>query len=254
MKKTITTTLLFIISLIVLSQEPVTKQDIQRMDAKLEELNTRLASIQLKQAGEELRGVTFGFSAGFSRLFKRQYDYFLDPANNYLQKQKLGKTNLVISTVASVKLSKLTLQKKEKGYSLVRTGIPEKKFDDNTFLKTPTDEISLENARWHEKFVLNLALNLGEIGSDVSFNKQIDGGIGLGYLLTADLQLAAFIDIIRTRQLRDYIVSSYKNKTIPKGSEFYTALDPSDNNLFYNKTFTGMSLKLIIALNPKKNN
>lgn len=207
---------------------------------------------------DELRGVTFGFSAGFSQQFSRQYDYFLDPANNFLQKQKLGKTSLVISTVASIKLSKLSVQKKGADgnfkNTFVRTGIPapQKEMRNNKEIKAFSGESSLENAKWHEKFVLNLALNLAEIGSDVSFNKQIDGGLGLGYLLTADVQLAAFFDLIRVRQLRDYIVSNYENKIIPKGAEFYTALDQSDNNLFYNKTFTGMSLKLIIALNPKK--
>ena len=119
---------------------------------------------------------------------------------------------------------------------------------------TENTQALLKPVRWTERLAFNIGLNLAEISSEnISFNKQIDGGIGLGYFVSPSIQVAGFFEVVRTRQMREYIINQYGGKPIPKGNEFYNALDPSDNNLFFNKTFTGFSIKVVIAINPKKN-
>ena len=54
-------------------------------------------------------------------------------------------------------------------------------------------------------------------------------------------------DVSTIRQLRRYLVELYENKQIPKGDSFYNALDIGDNNLFFNKTTCGMSLKAVLS-------
>jgi hypothetical protein len=99
----------------------------------------------------------------------------------------------------------------------------------------------------------NAALTLVNVAPDVSFNKNIDGGIGFGYFINPDVQVALFYDVSRVSQMRDYIVNTYTDKPIPNGDKtFYNSLDTKDNNLFYNKTISGISLKLIFSLAGKK--
>ena len=47
------------------------------------------------------------------------------------------------------------------------------------------------------------------------------------------------------RQLRSYIADAYENHSIPQGAEIYNALSTADNNLFYDKTLNGLSIKII---------
>jgi hypothetical protein len=102
---------------------------------------------------------------------------------------------------------------------------------------------------------LHLSLNLAEINSNnVSFNKAIDGGIGIGYLVNDFTQIALFYDMIRVRQLRDFFVTNYLNQSgIPtgNGTEVYNALDEKDKNLFYSKYYSGISFKIIFTLGNK---
>jgi len=182
----------------------------------------------------QLNGVTFGFGAGYSILNDAPYSYSLSTDNEKkLQQQELSKGSFVISSVISVKLKKMGVT------------------DQNKLVKY--SDTSTEPIKWYDRFSLNASLNLIELSNNqVSFNKSVDGGIGLGYFISDNAQIAAFYDIITKRQLRDYIVKDYLGKPIPNGSSFYNALDENDNNLFYNKTFTGFSFKVIISIGNKK--
>jgi hypothetical protein len=193
-----------------------------------------LFSTSLLTQAQELQGVTFGFGAGFNKLNQDIYNYSLSTDTFHtLEIQKLSKTSFVISSVLSVKLGKL---------------------------KTPTNSIKLLRAGegenepdFGERLAINIALNLLEINSDnISFNKNIDGGLGLGYFLNNYVQLAVFYDLVRIRQLRDNIQNAYLGKSIPNGNEVFNALDEKNNDLFYNKTFTGYSFKVIFRLGSKK--
>jgi hypothetical protein len=184
------------------------------------------------EAIQELQGVTFGFGTGFSHIGGTVHSYSLTTDTAHaLKAQKLSKTSFVISSELSIKFGKISTAK-----------------NSNKILKANGGE-----AKPADRLAVNVALNLLEINSDnLSFNKNIDGGIGLGYFLNDYIQVAAFYDLVRIRQLRDHILKSYLDKSIPSGKEVFNALDEKNNDLFYDKTFTGISVKVIFSLGNKK--
>jgi hypothetical protein len=179
---------------------------------------------------QELNGLTFGFGVGYSKLFNDLFEYTLRPDNFYMQRQQLPSTSFVVSSVVSFKFKKLKVDDKGK---LTKS-------DDGTI-------------GFQDRFSINASLDLLNIKSaDVAFNKSINGGLGLGYFLSSNVQLALFYDIQSFRQMRDYIVEKYLEKQVPSGNGFLNALDPSNNTYFYNKTVSGLSLKIILSLGNKK--
>ncbi|ASU35968.1 hypothetical protein MuYL_4083 [Mucilaginibacter xinganensis] len=222
----------------------------------------------------DLNGVTFGFGAGYSHTHDRTYDYSLTTDKDHnLKLQPLSKQAFVISSVIMVKLGKIAVDQnantfvKQSKTSVYNSLIQQKYHFDRqndslenqgkaNFLKSKKLDESVQGltgVSFWEHLSINLALDLVNVAPDVSFNKNINGGIGLGYFITENLQVAAFYDVSRISQLRDYIVDSYENKPIPKGEGTnYNALDIKDTNLFYNKTISGWSFKLIFSLANKK--
>jgi hypothetical protein len=192
------------------------------------------------QGATELRGLTFGIGAGYNVLLKQPKSYALSTDTNTLQVQTLSRGGFVISSVLTVKLSRLAAgNKSDEIYKVA--------FDETS----QSDEAT--SIKWYEKLTVNAALNLIEVNSqDISFNKNIDGGLGIGFVLKENVHLALFYDVIRVRQLREYVVQKYENKRIPNGDDFFNALDEKNDNLFYNKTFSGASLKIVFSLGNKK--
>jgi hypothetical protein len=206
------------------------------------------------QPAEQLSGTTIGFSAGVNHLFNTPDDYSLDPGNNALVVQSLSGTSLVISSVITIKFGKVSTQ--TQGTGAARKTVITRSGDVlHANLAANNGDPKEEKAKWYEKIAFNLGINLADIsGGNISFNKSIDGGVGFGYFVNSNIQLGAFFDIMRIRQMRNYIVTKYEGQKIPNGTDFFNALDYNNNNLFYNKTFTGASFKIIIAVNPKKTN
>jgi hypothetical protein len=127
------------------------------------------------------------------------------------------------------------------------------KVDEQTNKLLKTKGSTDTNAAFKDRLSVNVSLNLVELNSDnVSFNKNIDGGLGVGYFLNEYVQLSLFYDLVRIRQLRDDVQKTYLNKSIPNGKEIFNALDEKNDDLFYNKTFTGFSFKVIFSLGNKK--
>jgi hypothetical protein len=224
----------------------------------------------------DLNGVTFGFGAGYSHTNDKTYDYSLTTDKDHnLKLQPLSKRAFVISSVIMVKLGKIAVdqnantfvkQSKTADYNsliqqksnLVRqSGFPA---DSSAVAFTKSKKLDIDKSvqklggiSFWEHLSINLALDLVNVAPDVTFNKNINGGMGVGYFVTENLQVAVFYDVSRISQLRDYIVDSYENKPIPKGDGTnYNALDSKDTNLFYNKTVSGWSFKLIFSLANKK--
>jgi len=202
----------------------------------------------------DLNGVTFGFGAGPAYSFDRVYDYSLTTdASHNLELQSLNKGGFTIASVLMVKLGKMStdVSKSDQLINQAQT---------NQYLKS-TQNDTLGNNGSSNKFRPNffsrcsvdLAINLADVSSNVTFNKNVNGGIGVGYFIASNLQLAVFYDISQVSQLRDYVVASYLNKPIPDGaSGNYTTLSTSDNNLFYNKTISGLSFKLVFSIGNQK--
>jgi hypothetical protein len=231
-----------------------------------------LFNVAFGQPAADLNGVTFGFGAGYSHTFDKTYDYSLTTdVNHNLKLQPLNKGAFVISSVVMVKLGKVAFD--QSNNTFVKQS---NKIDYNHQKALLNQQIAINNKAHYldtlknldtlkkkfNKFTVtslldhlsvNLSLDLVNIASDVSFNKNINGGLGLGYFITDNLQFALFYDVSRISQLRDYIVNDYQGKSIPNGSGTnYNSLSTSDNNLFYNKTVSGLSFKLIFSLANKK--
>jgi len=202
-----------------------------------------------------LNGVTFGFGAGYNVGFDKTYDYSLTTdASHNLKIQPLNKGAFVISSIVMVKLSKVAFDSDNNKF--VKQS---KKLTYNDLIQSPDEgkkqkaakDDSWSNIRDH--LSINLALDLVNVTQNVSFNKNISGGLGMGYFFTDYVQAAVFFDVSRVSQLRDYVVANYTDKPIPNGSTGnYTSLSTTDNNLFYNKTVSGLTFKLIFSLANKK--
>jgi hypothetical protein len=203
-----------------------------------------------------LKGVTFGFAAGYHYSLSRTYDYFLVPDDNY----KLNITTqprgaFVISSMINVKVRKLVYAEgalnKAIGPPTSTQGI-EDTFDKTGKLiattKVVRTAVPYTKANWKDKITFHVGLNLAEIAPSVTFNKTIDGGIGIGYLLSENSHIVLMGDFNKIRKIRQYFVDKYEGKAIPNGSSVYTTLNVDDSNLFQNKTNFGLSLKIVFSL------
>lgn len=192
--------------------------------------------IGISVKGQETKGsrLTLGIGIGANHLFKNVYDYSLTTdSNNNLEITKLNRNSIVVSPVIIFRFGEITMKEENGGTQFI----------ENT---------GGGNLLWysHKRISLLLSTDLLNIQSDkVSYNKQIDGGIGIGYSFSPNLMVGIFYEIKSYRQLREYIVEQYENKPIPNGAGFYNALDETNNNLYYNKQLEGLSLKLIFNFN-----
>lgn len=196
-----------------------------------------------QETPSSLSNVTLGFGAGYSHILSNIDEYSLSTDTLHaLKVSPASKGGFVISSVITVRLGKVASKAGDS-----RLYSQSKLY--NIQVQKYKDDPTKYRAKCEERLTLNLAINLAEVKSDgLSFNKPIDGGLGLGYYLSSDIQVALFADFVRVRQLRPYIVSSYENQPIPKGTDVYTALDPSNNELFTTKTMVGVSVKLVYTL------
>lgn len=208
--------------------------------------------------------LTFGIGIGVNHLFDNVYDYSLTTdLNNNLKITKLNRNSIVVSPVVVFRLRKSEIIKKggkmEFFYnSIIKNKGGTKKGGTNKD-ETNKDETNKEDGEEKDekmpdndlsRFSILLSTDLINIqGDKVSYNKRIDGGMGIGYSFSPDLMVGLFYEIKSYRQLREYVVEQYENKPIPNGEGFYNALDETNNNLYYNKQLEGLSLKLIFNFN-----
>lgn len=195
-----------------------------------------ILGISIEAAGqeEEVSKLTLGIGIGANHLFENVYDYSLTTdASNSLEITKLNRNSIVISPVIIFRLGETR--------TTMKSG--KRQFVESDDKKNPLWDI-------YKDLSLLLSTDLLNIQSDkISYNKQIDGGIGIGYSFSPSLMVGIFYEIKSYRQLREYIVEQYENKPIPNGTSFYNALDETNNSLYYNKQLEGISLKLIFNFN-----
>ena len=133
-----------------------------------------LAFFWLTQANsQELNGATIGFGFGPSFLRNNPKDYSLSPDQNKLVVQDLSKTGFVISSTLTIKFFDLEEKLNARNKPIIAA------------------QASGHKAQFYQKLALNIGINLAEISSsNISFNKQIDGGIGLGYFFNKNIKHA----------------------------------------------------------------
>ena len=196
--------------------------------------------MSIKSVGQEedASRLTLGIGIGVNHLFDNVYDYSLTTdSNNNLEITKLNRNSIVVSPIVVFRLGQAQTIREDN----------EVKFYNNSKDKSTGKKLPLDD---HRRFSILLSTDLINIQADkVSYNKRIDGGIGIGYSFSPDLMVGLFYEIKSYRQLREYVVEQYENKPIPNGTSFYNALDETNNNLYYNKQLEGLSLKLIFNFN-----
>src|SRR5690606_4008429 len=171
--------------------------------------------------------IKFGASLGFNYLTHEIFDPVLSPIDKSLRLQHVSPVSFLLSTSVIVNpissyYRKLDLSGK------------------------PVGEVYSVPSRL--SFIATV--NLAQFGASqaASFNKKLDGGLGLGIRLGDDFHVALTGEMISVRQLRDYIVDTYENKPIIIDNETLNALDINDNTLFVDKYNFGVSVKFIYVL------
>ncbi len=197
------------------------------MKTKITLLLLALVSISLASGQTPVSRVTIGLGMGGNHLFEDIYEYSLSTDGSHsLKIDKGSRNNLVLSPVIAFRLEKFDISAAR---TLTKSGGGVAGWD------------------YLGRFSILVSANILDLKSgNTSFNRNIDGGFGVGYAFSPDIQIGVFYETQRFRQLRSYIAKTYDGLPIPNGvNEVYNALDVSDNNLFHDKTLQGISVKLI---------
>ena len=146
------------------------------------------------------RGFNVGVSLGVNRVFDKLYEATISPVDNKLSLNRLQRSAFVMSTVIAVPLSKGEL-----GGSYAR------RLDGQGKAYGPVYYVPYG-------LYLIAAVNLTTFHDAMKggvFNQKIDGGLGLGYRLNHDLQIALTFEKISVRQPRDFLFepSHYSQRT-----------------------------------------
>ena len=196
-----------------------------------------------------------GLGLGYRFNTTSTADPYISPVDTTLQFQKLPSSAFVISATLVFELGKRIehkVLKYEKGRARLFSpqAYNEKMSDANafkTFSGIDTDKVS----HW----VLLASLNLVDIDNNgASFNKVIDGGLGLGYRVSEGIHLGLMAEYTNVRQLRSSIANNFEDKPIIINNDKLATLNREDNNFFYNKPVVSIALKLVVSLSGKATN
>jgi len=186
------------------------------------------------------KGIDFGVSLGFNTVFDKIFDARISPLDNKLKITSIPKAAFLISTGLSVPLTKGKLG-----------GRYYRKLNEDGNLVGPVYYVPYGLC-----FVATVNLvtfNSSATGS--IFNQKIDGGLGFGYRINDNFQLALTYEMISYRQPRQFLLDNYNEQTLksPNG-DIITSINPDDNNYFQDKYMQSLSIKFfyLIAYKPVK--
>jgi hypothetical protein len=199
----------------------------------VESLNQQAAD---QIANKVNKGVNFGISLGFNSVFKEIYDARISPIDNKLNITSIPKASFLLSTAISVPLNK-------------------GKYGGRYYRKLsggqPTGPVYYVPFGWCFIATVNLvSFNSAATGS--IFNQKIDGGVGIGYRINEDFQIALTIEMLSIRQPRDFLVNNYQDKVIEINKQPVTTLNLDDNDYFRDRYMGSASLKFIYMIRPNK--
>lgn len=224
MKSTCILFLLLIVSLKVLSQnivlDPV-KDKALIADTAINKIN---------------KGINFGVSLGFNRVFGNLHEARISPIDNRLHITSTSRSAFLISTGVSVPLS----------FRPVEGGIVNKAY--KYFKKDNEKIINYIPYGLYLVATVNL-VTFSSAGDGSVFNKRIDGGLGFGYRVNDDVQFAVTYEMISYRQPRPFLYDyDGKQITLPAQLAPITALNEDDNNYFRDRYMPSISLKVFYLI------
>jgi hypothetical protein len=199
--------------------------------AQRNETLTKEEGNTLKESGTNVHDnlFKFGMSLGFNYLTTKLYNPSLSVGDNKLKVQDASPYTYLLSTCVIINPIKKYYRKVENG---VQVGDAYPVYTPLSFVAT---------------------VNLAQFGANETFNKKLDGGLGLGIRLIDDFHLALTAEMISNRQLRDYVLTDYLDKTIPGvDGKNLNALDVKDDRLFIDRYDLGFSVKFVYILAGKK--
>ncbi len=183
------------------------------------------------------KGVDFGISLGFNSVFGKIYDARISPLDNKLKITTVPKAAFLISTGVSVPISKGKLG-----------GRYYRKLDENGTEYGPVYYVPYGFC-----FVATVNLvTFNSAGTGSIFNQKIDGGLGLGYRINDNFQLALTAEMISYRQPREFLINDYNDKEIkmPNG-DLVSSINQDDNNYFRDKYMPALSFKFFYLISYK---
>lgn len=209
-------------------------------------IQAKVADLKAKIDKMENKVVTFGISIGYKRIWNKDINDFqsasISPIDSTLHLESLDNGSVVLSTelmITPFNNSKGIKDLIEKAENKLEPGSQSKKFF------PLISEVFLLGL---QKFTFIASVNLAEFQTaqnNYSFNKSIDGGLGIGLKLSENFWLAWTYEIATHRKLRSNI-ESFENQKITIDGETLTSLDESDNSLFYDKKLSSSNFKFII--------
>ena len=190
------------------------------------------------------KGVDFGVSLGFNRVFEKLYDVHLSPLDHKLKVTDAPMSTFLLSTGISVPLARIREKLGESTPSTFR-GRYYKKL---TTLGAPTSTVYCVPYGWCLVATVNLlTFNTAATGS--VFNKRIDGGLGIGYRINDELQIAATFEMISYRLPRDFLIGEYRDKVVNNAAGTpVTVILPENNDYYSDRYLPSVSLKLFYLL------
>ncbi|GAB5522266.1 MAG: hypothetical protein Roseis2KO_01380 [Roseivirga sp.] len=180
------------------------------------------------------KGISLGVSVGYNRLINDNYAAFLSPIDNTVIIEKLPRSSFVLSTALSVPLTK-------------KQGITQYTQMDNN--NNPIGPVYYVNHGWALVTSINVAL-FNESLTTTIFNKRIDGGIGLGYRINKDFQVAFVYEFLTIRQPKEFL-RGLIGKTISVNNEVLTSLSSDNNDFFKDDYVPAFSVKFVYFLTKK---
>ena len=179
------------------------------------------------------KGINFGVSVGYNFAHNTLYEASLSPIDHTFSIATLPKNSFVISTALSFPLTRGKLG----GATYTKIDNAGKPIGEPYYVPWGLCLIA----------TLNIA-TFNEASNGSIFNKQIDGGLGIGYRLDDHFQIALAYEMISFRQPKQFLIDQYQGKVINVGDQKLISLDEKDNNFFHNKYVGSISLKLIYLI------
>ncbi|MBK7407377.1 MAG: hypothetical protein IPJ40_04360 [Saprospirales bacterium] len=104
-----------------------------------------------------------------------------------------------------------------------------------------------------DRISINANLNLIEFSTaqqEFTFNKSIDGGLGVSYMINPHLYIGVNWESFTTRQLQSYLKEQVGKQIQYNGNIISSSreLDIKNNDFFINRSLNGLSIKIIMPL------
>lgn len=226
MKNLIFIMLVITFSSTIKAQDSTTISEVKKLKEKIDKI--------------ENKTINLGVSIGYKYIWNKDLNYYQE------------------ATISPIDTT-LKIQNLDNGFVVLSTELIINPFAKSTFLNDFKNGIKIWKLKIIGPKIVELAqkilhrltliasVNLAEFQtaqSNFSFNKAIDGGLGIGLRLSETFWIAWTYEITSHRQLRDYI-HSYKDEKIVVSGNTLTKLDENDNNLFYTKRLSSANFKFI---------